>query len=248
MKLKKKVSRKELMATKDEFITTTERSLRFIDAHRTVFALITGAVVLTFVSLLVVRSYLKTREADASLQFGKAYSYFQAKIRQQAGKDKTPLTIVYANALKQFEEVINKYERTNASKMAMLYAAQCAYWGQQNDKAISFYQQYLQRLDEKDPSRELAWSGLAYSYQAKGNCNKALEYFQKIVDSNGFNKVYAYYNMAQCFENLKDKEQAQQMRERIKKEFPDSTLTQWIEAKFGASAASKQEKESERKP
>jgi len=248
LKLKKKVSRKELVERKDEFLTIAERSLMFIDAHRTLFALVAGAVVLALVGLVVARSYLKTREADAALQFGEAYSYFQANVSQRSGKGDIPLTVVYANALKQFEEVIKNYGRTNAAKIAMLYAAQCAYWGQQYDKAISLYQQYLQRLDENDPFREQAWSGLAYSYQAKGDCSQALEYLQKIVDANGFEKVYAYYNMAQCFESLNEIDRARQMRERIKKEFSDSALAQWIEAKFGASAASEKEKESEMKP
>ena len=127
----------------------------------------------------------------------------------------------------------------------MLYAAQCAYWGQQYDKAISYYQEFLGRLKEGDSFRELAWSGMAYSYQAKGDCDKALEYFQKIVDVNGFEKAYAYYNMAQCYEKLKDKEKARQMEETLKKEFPDSLMALWIAAKSGTPPPSDQEKESE---
>jgi tetratricopeptide (TPR) repeat protein len=245
LKLKKKLSSKELADSKDEFVTFTEKSLRFIKAHRTAFALSGGVVVIAFVSFLVVRSYLKTREEDAALEFGKAYSYYQVKVHQRAESGDTPLTVVYANALQQFEGVINKYENTKAGKMAMLYAAECAYWGQQYDKAISYYQEFLTRLKDDDSFKQLAWSGLGYSYEAKGDCNRALEYFQKIVDANGIEKVYAYYNMNQCYEKLKDNQKAQQMQERIKKEFPDSLMAQWIDAKSGKPASPEQKNESE---
>lgn len=240
MKLKKKPSGKDLAATPDEFITLSQQTWEFVKAHRTAFTIVGCAVLLALASFLVVRSYLRTREEDAALEFGKAYSYFQARVHQQAEKADTPLAIVYANALKQFEETSNKYRRTDAGRMAMLYAAQCAYWAQQHDKAISYYQQYLARVGHDDSFRELAWSGLAHSYQAKGDCNRALEYFQKVVNANGFEKVYAYYNMAQCYEKLKDMDRAQQMREKIKKEFPDSMLAHWIDAKSGKAPLSEQ--------
>jgi tetratricopeptide (TPR) repeat protein len=233
VKPKKKLSGKDLVEAPDQFITLSQRIWEFARDHRTAFTIFGCAVLLALASFLVVKSYLRTREEDAALEFGKAYSYFQSRVQQQSEKADTPLAIAYANALKQFEETANKYSRTNAGRMAMLYAAQCAYWAQQYDKAISYYQQYLARLRGDDYFRELAWSGLAYSYQAKGDCDKALEFFQKVVSANGFEKVYSYYNMAQCYEKLKDMDRAQQMLDKIKKEFPGSMLAHWIDAKSG---------------
>ena len=246
--MKKKVSGKELVEPKDEFSSFIVRILEYINTHRTIFMVAGAAVLVTFAGFLALRTYSQIREADAALEFGKAYSYYQVKVRQSSEKGSTSIALVYANALKQFEEVVKNYRNTEAGKMAMLYAGQCAFWGQQHDQAISYYKQYMGFLKDDDPMRQPALSGLGYAYQAKGDCNKALEYFQMIADSNGYEKAGAYYNMAQCYEKLNDHEKAQQMMEKIKKEFPDSMLAQWIALKTGKTPEPVQKKEQEKKP
>jgi tetratricopeptide (TPR) repeat protein len=114
----------------------------------------------------------------------------------------------YKNVLEKFNEVITKFSRTKFGKLSILYKGNLHLRLGEFEEAINAYESFLKKTGKENFFRSLAMEGLGYSYEEKGEYEKAANAFQKVINlGESFQFGNAYLGMGRCYEKLgKNKE------------------------------------------
>lgn len=232
--VKKKPKKKEILKKEDEFISTTMRIINYVRRNRRRLTTIAICVILAAAMAFAYTTYKSNREKDASGAFAMAVDFYYNRLASSRAGSSAPEKAVYSEALKKFEEIVKNYRGTRIWGTACLYAANCSYWAEKYDSAIRYYLLFLK--DNKDDTlyNELGWSGLAYSYMAKKDYNNAEKYFKMIIDREGAEKPYAYYNLARIYNAQGKTAEAEKVIETLAREFPDLDITSRLKRREGS--------------
>jgi len=107
------------------------------------------------------------------------------------------------------ERVVEDYKRTKASQAARVLLGQIYYEKGEYDAAINTYDDFLERRARKPELTAMAWEGLGYAHEAKGDFAKALGCYEKLRDTTVANfQAWAYMGLARCYEKLGEPEKA----------------------------------------
>ncbi|RJP96099.1 MAG: hypothetical protein C4518_00555 [Desulfobacteraceae bacterium] len=208
-------SRKELLEEPDPFLEFITRILEFGKQYqRQIAGAVCGVIALALVITGVVYFNKKT-EDRAAIMLGKALAAYAA-----IEKDAPPAAL--EESKKNFKDIMDKYGSTGAGKAALIYYADTCYSTKNFDEAINAYTKALDAFD--DPGLDnLILNGLAYSYEEKGDYEKAASYFEMIIsDKNAAMVDQALFNLGRMDEKMGKPDQAKEAFARLVKEFPDS--------------------------
>jgi len=199
----KKIIKKKLKEP-DEFIISTERIYLFITHHFKPIAVGGIIVFILIVSLFFIQRWGKKNEENAYKMFNLAVETYQmvsTPYREGSLQE-------YKSVLEKFNEVITKFSRTKFGKLSILYKGNLHLRLGEFEEAINAYENFIKKTGKENFFRSLAMEGLGYSYEGKGEHEKAVNAFQKVIDlgeSSQFGN--AYLGMGRCYEKLgKNKE------------------------------------------
>lgn len=209
----KKIIKKKLKAP-DEFISFNEKAFIFISHHSKSIALGGIIVLILILSIFFYQRWEKKNEENAYQFLNLAVEIYQTvSTPYQEGSIQE-----YKNVLKKFKEVIENYPRTSAGKISVLYQGNLHLRLGEYEEAIQSYESFLQKAGKEKLYRSFALEGLGYSFEGKKDYEKAINAYQKIVQTGeNFQMSNAYLGMGRCYEKLgKNKEAIENYRSFLK--------------------------------
>ena len=199
----KKITKKKLKEP-DEFITLTQKSLLFIEAHLKKVVSAGIIIVVVVLGLVFFQIWEKKKEAEASQKLSVAMEVYQRV--SSPYREGSPSE--YKNALGSFDEVIKQFPGTSAGNFSLLYKGNIHFKLGEFDEAIKAYQAFLEKAGKEQLYRLFALEGLGYAYEGKKEVAKAIDAYQQIVAmGETFQSGDAYLSLGRCYERLgKNKE------------------------------------------
>jgi tetratricopeptide (TPR) repeat protein len=209
----KKIIKKKLKEP-DEFVTATERSYLFVTHHFKPMAVGAGIVLVLLLLIFFFQRWENKNAEDANQIFNSAVETYQrvsSPYREGSLQE-------YKNVLERFNEVILKFPKTSAGRLAVLYKGNILLRLGEFDEAIKPYEGYLEKAGGKKLYRAFAMQGLGYAYEGKKDYEKARTAYQKVIDlGEDFQLANAYLGLGRCCEKMgKTKEALESYRNFMK--------------------------------
>jgi len=194
MAAKTRITKKKLKKS-DEFITWGSRAMAYALAHITYILLGLLLVAAIVVAFFLWRQHQTASEEMAFTLLGKGIALYE----QEGTRDQ---------GLPVFSELIKEYPRTKPGKVALLYRGRGYMLQQDYDHAIADFDLFLKRSSEPF-LRAIALNALGNSYWAKGEYQRAIDCFQRVIASGDeWLKPYVLLQIGMCWEKLGDKKKA----------------------------------------
>ena len=193
-----KITKRQLKEP-DEFITLTERAFVFFNQHSKKITVAGVLVLVAVVAVVLLRMSEKKNEEEAARLFGAALETYDRRVAQTGEGANQDLKDVLA----KFDEIITKFPRTSSGAMSQLYRANIYFRQNQFDEAAKAYTAFLDQAGKKRLYLCLGWEGLGHAYEGKKDYSKALEAYQKMLQSGeGYQLTEAHLNLGYCYEKL----------------------------------------------
>jgi tetratricopeptide (TPR) repeat protein len=220
----KKVSRKKLLKEPDEFISTTARTIEFFTTYQRQILRLAIIVLVVVAAVAGGFYYLRWQEGKALDMQDQGLKLYQEAYRSSLENPGTEKKEDFKKALDKFQEALSAYKWGRTAQISELYLGNCYFGLKEYDQAQTAYSRCLE-----GPFRPIALNGLAYSCEAKGDWNKALEYFQKGCDSrdNPF-QLESMLGTARCYEAMSQKPKALEAYQKALAQFSKSTMAEFI--------------------
>ena len=223
-KLKKRVTRKELLKEPDEFMTFTGRMIGFFRTYH--LQIMYGAVAFFIIifSITGFRYYTGWKEKKAFTSLEQVMTEYN-----KALGDKSDLTDVKNS----FQEVVDKYAGYAGGKMARVVFADICYQTDDFDTAISLYTEALEDFKEDALLRNFIQSSLGYAYEGKKDFKKAAFYFNEIATAkNAVMTDVALFNLAILYNAEGNKEKSAEAYKKILSDHADSLYIEIVKEKL----------------
>jgi tetratricopeptide (TPR) repeat protein len=209
----KKISRKEIKQP-DEFLTLSARGIEFAKQHTR--ELIIGAACVLAIGLLFWAASARSekRETKASHMLAQALALLNPEPGETQSGQAAPGEVRadaenQAKAVALLQDVVDHYKRTEAAGPARILLGQHDYDSGNYDAAIDCYQDFLKMRNRKPELTAMAYEGLGYSYEAKGDFSQALSNYENVKETHLANvQGWAYLGMARCYEKLGELQKA----------------------------------------
>ena len=216
---KKKVSRKELLKGPDEFLTFSARAVMYFKEHSRQFSYLGAAVVLGILIYLGINFYRGYIDKKGQIAYNQAY--------YTLSKDKDIETKTEKDNLKEvallFEKVRDKYGLSKASRLALPELANLNYLGNDYDKAISDYREYLKEVPEDPAYQALAKLAMASCYEEKKEYKESIDLLNQILSvPNNFFSEQAMLNLARVYRLSNQQEKSADVLKEFVEKFPSS--------------------------
>lgn len=219
IKIKKKVDIKKEIQQPDEFITKSDRAVKFVSAHRQQFILgVAGTITLACIIWAIV-AYTISAAEDASAALSDALVIMDTPIVEEPveGEEKPPApegktykgrNEKYEASLAASNLVLENFGGSDVTDEAILMKGTSLHHLGKYDEAIKEYETYL----EKNPKSSIlpfVYQALAGTYTENGNPAKASEYLSKLSEIDPMRYgAYASYESGRIFEISKENEKA----------------------------------------
>ncbi len=111
--------------------------------------------------------------------------------------------------IRMYREVVDKYPGSRGASQSLFSLGNVYYRLGDYDRAIQSYRDFLSEAGGKDGLKVLAYSGMGYCYEAKGEPAKALESYENASkNASGAFAGMTYANMARICLGMKDNAKA----------------------------------------
>ena len=208
LKPRKRITKKELK--EDKLLTSYVKANRWLGQHRKYLTI--GLALLLIVGLAAIFSSRaqKAAEQNASEIFLRATSEFQQGD--------------FHAAAQKFENVIDEYGGTSYGILSQLYLANCYVKNGRTDDAFDLFSAFLRKYKGDVNLQAAAMASKAAILEEKSNFAEAAELYEKISKDYPTCLMCPNYliSAAQNFAKIDKKDKAQQLFDRVVKEFPES--------------------------
>jgi predicted negative regulator of RcsB-dependent stress response len=222
------ISPKELK--RDRFVETMEHGAEYAAAHARNLWIAVGVAALIMASVFGWRFWSDQQSQKAGVAMDDALKVFEARLRAPA-EPQEPGEVTYliektkyTDARKKFDEVAQKYSLTSQGTWARYYSALCSERLGENDKASAA----LRDLSTNSNAEVAALAKLVLADLAEqsGKNDEAAQLLQGLVEhpTTLVPRARAEMALADLYRRAKPAEAAK-LYEQIKKEFPDSPLS-----------------------
>ena len=136
-------------------------------------------------------------EKDSFSAFSRALITMSQDVKTEAERE-----VLSQQALEMFKSVVEKYPKTKTGAASLYYSGNCSLTLNNYDEAIDYYNKFLGKSDKSFVYlRALAYEGLGYAYEGKGEFAKAIEWFEKQKnEGKDVDISVALLNIARCYE------------------------------------------------
>ena len=205
-----KLKRKDLKEP-DQFMVASNTSLNFLTRNKSIFiSLLVGI-------LVVGGGFLFMTQQKNSETLEMETLYFQMTQLVEGDKKLTgePLISELSSLLTQFEEGDQK-------SRAQLLLGGAQYQNKKYDDALSSFKIVLDKTQPGTLNYYMGQSGMAHSYEAKKDFNKAVIYYKNIIDQPGDAPLFhVYLGLARCYELAQDSKNALLILREMQTKFPE---------------------------
>ncbi len=214
---KKKISRKELLKTEDEFITFSTRALQFIMTHKVRIAYGVGGLLVLVILFSGFRYFSLKGENKASALLDQGLEQYQTVLDQ---KDAVQ---AYQKVKSDFNNLLDKYSGKKSGKLARISFAHICLNAGEYDRAIELYRRALEDFDGDLSLRDLLLSGLAHSFAGKKDYSAAASYLEEIVSApDSILKDEALFHLGRIYAAMGNDEKSRDAFSRIVNEYKGS--------------------------
>ncbi len=221
----KRMTKKRLKEP-DEFITFTDRTLIFFREQARAIAVGAAVIVVLVLAFLFFQMWDKKKEEDAARAYSAAVELYDRGAAQGRGESSAQ---DQKAVLAKFDEIIAKYPGTSSGKLSLLYKGEIELRLNEFDEAIKAYSAFSEKAGKRGLYQYFALEGLGHAYEGKKDYGKALEAYQKILQTGtGFQLAEAHLNMGYCYEKLGKNKEALQSFKAFLSSSPKSLLTNTI--------------------
>ena len=249
MKIKKKISRKELLRQEDEFVSTSHKVIEWLKDKQN--QQILSAVIIVAILIVVVgmgiRLNMKSKRENSLKLLTLAMQTYQASVETQTSDPSQPtpsqfktLEEKYLKALEEFDQVIALYPRSKAAQNARFFKLNCQYYLGKYDDVLSGAQEYLKKYSGGHFTTQ-ALLTMAYSYEQKNEYQKACEEYNNILEKypDYLLRDSIYMDLGRCYEELNDMEKAKEAYQQVLINFPNSIFVKKAEQRIKIATAQK---------
>jgi tetratricopeptide (TPR) repeat protein len=168
-------------------------------------------------------------EKDSFSSFSRALTTMSTEVKTEAERE-----VVSQQALELFKSVVGNYPKTKTGAASLYYSGNCSLTLNNYDEAIEYYNQFLGKSDKSFVYlRALAYEGLGYAYEGKGEFTKAIEWFEKQKnEGKGVDISVALLNIARCQELSGDNAAACKSYTDFENEYTSSSFIETVQMKM----------------
>jgi tetratricopeptide (TPR) repeat protein len=222
----KRVTRKELLKSPDEFLTFSDKAIRFVRAHSQKF--MTGITIALAVLAIVlgIRWYLDYSNKQAIRAYNEAMSLIDPG--GEFDPQKAEATV------KALENMTKEYGRYSVARTALLDLGRLNYQLKKYPPAREAYRKFLDTLDPKEKDlKPLVLDSIAYVFEAEGNFEQAIANWQAVTSLPGnLLKEEAYMSLGRVYEAAGRAEDSKKAYLELIAEFPESSGAQLAKIKL----------------
>jgi len=220
----KKLSRKDLLNSPDEFMTFSDRAVAFVKDHARQFELVGIALAVLCVVYLGISWYMGYMDKKGQEAYNKAFHAMrQAEAGVEKAQDpKAPVEL--------FQEVVRENGMSKVSDLALPQLAYLKFQEGDIDEAIGLYREFLEEIPEGSIYGSMARLALVSCYEAKKDYEKAIEELQPMVRTDdAFLREQALVALVRMHTLSGNPEEAEKALESLEKGYPDSAFLQLSE-------------------
>jgi tetratricopeptide (TPR) repeat protein len=227
---KKKVTRKELLSTQDEFITFSTRLLQFVVKYKLQIAGVFGAVLALIIVFSGLRYFSNKAEDKAFAALEQGIIQYETAVKQ-GGPQKG-----FEAARKDFQPLLEKYSRKKAGKLARVYYANICYKAGEFDQAIALYKKGLEDFEDNEILKAMILSGLGYNYESKKDYQAAVRQFEIIASTpQAIMKDEALFNLGRIYAEIGQPAKSMEAYNKLVADYPDSMYYDLVKEKISGS-------------
>lgn len=241
MKIKKKMTRKQLLKQEDEFISTSAKVLNWIkeNYNKVVMSLILIVIVMVVVLSVRYRSKTNLVKSNELLYIAKNIYYTPIRPPDQKQDPTKPFQGFasseekYQKAIELFNELVQLYPNSKAAEDAYFFIPNCLCFLGKYDQAIEGFKGYLDRYPN-GLYAEQAQVGIGFVHEAKGDYDKSIAVFQEILKNNPdfILRDAVYMQLGRTFEKLGSFDKAKEAYQNVIINYPESPFLEEAEEKF----------------
>ena len=242
MKIKKKLTRKQFLAQEDEFMVFMKKAQTWVKEN--INFIVFGGIGIGITVSVVWGIYYKQKAdiKNSTKIFFEAQQNFNAGIEaedterglqqtQQRFKNKEEK---YTAAVEAFDQTLELYPSSSVAEDALFLKAEAFYYLGKYDEAVSTYNLYLEKYGLKGPYSVQTFISLGYIYEEKGEYQKAVDIFEKIISDypDYLLRDTVLMELGRCYEDSKEWDKAKRTYQKIVMRFSDSPMLQEAQQKL----------------
>jgi tetratricopeptide (TPR) repeat protein len=214
MTFKRKITRKQFLNQPDQFISTSQHIVEFIQQNtRLITSILIGVFCLLVFGGLGYLYLNRVKRGAQKLEVDALDIYHQPllttkdiEIGRRGFKNEAER---YQASLPRFQQIKDEYGWTQNGQRAMLYIADCYYGLGEFKKASEVYNQYLAEYPEDKLMGFIVRQNLGYVSEAQNQLDEAINHYQQALEETTSQAGFQLYlNIARCYELKQDWQQA----------------------------------------
>jgi tetratricopeptide (TPR) repeat protein len=170
---------------------------------------------------------------SASYEKDAAKLYFDARLKAMKA-DPMGTGAAGPEVVKALSEVVEKYPSSDAAQSARYELGNLYFIVNEFDRSIQVYKEFIDSASKKDIRLVYAHFGIGYDYEAKKEYDKALEAFNRVVESKPGNvfEGLSYRNIARVYEEMNDSGKALDYYKKALEKTKDPTASSLLKRKI----------------
>jgi len=225
---KKKISRKELLKSTDEFMTLSEKVAQFVNQHMRQVKLVGIGLAVIAVSYIAIWGYMKHTNEMGQTAYNDAYN----ALAQSLESEETDTSGIKKSE-KLFEAVISDYGMSKAADLALPQVGHAKFETKNFDDAIGYYDEFATKTSDNEAYKTLTLLALAACYEAKGDMKKAEGILDGVIkNSDNPFRESAMLNLERIYRLDNQPEKANDILKTFAKEYSNSPFFPMVKARL----------------
>lgn len=175
----KKIRRKDLLKSEDEFLSFSARAFSFFSAHVRELKIAGILIVAGSIIFLGTTTYIRHVNNKGQEAYNTAYSAMAEYFNQDAEADKL------REVRDLFIKVIDNHARSKAADLALPQLAFLKFMEGESGEAIRLYSDFKSKAAKKDDFVTLSSLALAVAHEANGDLDRAIALIEPIAGDRG---------------------------------------------------------------
>jgi len=215
MAKKKRITRKQLLKEPDEFLTFSAKALQFTLDHRTHVAYGFGILVGAILLMSAIGYFINTAENKAFEALNRSMADYTEALAKDGAVEAA------AEVEGDFQTIVEKYGGRKATRFARLMYADICFAAGRIDQSLELYRIVLRDFGMMQPYRNLILNSIGMAYEEKEDYERAAEYYEKIIESDGdLMKSDALYALGRLYDLLGNKDKSITAYSRLVEDYP----------------------------
>lgn len=231
----KKISRKELLKSPDEFLTLSSRAAAFFSAHVRELKIAGIVVAVILAGYISIYGYMRHVNKKGQEAYNLAYNALTEASERDAGAKAAvvPEKENLKAAEDLFEEVIDEYGMSKAARLALPQVGHIKFTQHEYEGAVRYYERFREEISGHPQYKDLTSLALASCFEAKGEFDKAVSTLLPIVEdpANPFRET-AMLNLERLYRLDNQPEKARAILEKFIQDYQTSPFLPMAKARL----------------